>query len=141
MLLLNFCNLLQMLYGKFLSILNKLTPQKFQKLAEQAKELAEKMNTQERMSGCVEKLFHKVSSLLSSLTHSMAIIYANLYHLVSHLAPPPSCMCSCLWCIWYIHTYITIICQLRACREAKRFGSSIRRFIHPNCDNHALFSA
>ena len=68
MLLLNFCNLLQVLYGKFLSILNKLTPQKFQKLAEQARELAEKMNTQERMDGCVEKLFHKVSSLFSLLS-------------------------------------------------------------------------
>ena len=100
--LLNFCNLLQELYGKFQGILNKLTPQNFQKLAEQAKELAEKMNTQERMSGCIEKIFLKVSShaLFSlvltvsflplttscSLIHIHAAIIIDMWPCIPHFA-------------------------------------------------------
>ncbi len=48
------------LYRKFQGILNKLTPQKFQKLAELALELA--INTRERLQVCIDKIFTKVSS-------------------------------------------------------------------------------
>jgi hypothetical protein len=48
------------LYRKFQGILNKLTPQKFQKLAEQA--LVLDINTVERLSGCIDKIFTKASS-------------------------------------------------------------------------------
>ena len=48
------------LYRKFQGILNKLTPQKFQTLAEQALKL--EINTEERLSGCVEMVFYNVSS-------------------------------------------------------------------------------
>ena len=47
------------LYHKFQGILNKLTPQKFQALAEQV--LMLKINTEERLSGCVDMIFSKVS--------------------------------------------------------------------------------
>ena len=46
------------LYRKFQGILNKLTPQKFQSLAEQALKL--EINTGERLSGCIDKIFTKV---------------------------------------------------------------------------------
>ena len=48
------------LYRKFQSILNKLTPQKFQKLAEQA--LLLEINTEERLKGCIDKIFTKVTN-------------------------------------------------------------------------------
>ena len=48
------------LYRKFQAILNKLTPTKFQALAEQALELS--INTEERLSGCIDKIFTKVST-------------------------------------------------------------------------------
>ena len=46
------------LYRKFQGILNKLTPQKFQSLAEQALKL--EINTRERLSGCIDKIFTMV---------------------------------------------------------------------------------
>ena len=46
------------LYRKFQGILNKLTPQKFQSLAEQALQL--EISTEERLSGCIDKIFTKV---------------------------------------------------------------------------------
>lgn len=46
------------LYLKFQGILNKLTPQKFQALAEQALKL--EINSEERLRGCIDKIFTKV---------------------------------------------------------------------------------
>ena len=46
------------LFRKFQGILNKLTAQKFQNLAEQALHL--KINTEERLKGCIDKIFTKV---------------------------------------------------------------------------------
>lgn len=46
------------LYRKFQAILNKLTPQKFQSLAEQAVLLT--INTEERLKGVIDKIFTKV---------------------------------------------------------------------------------
>ena len=46
------------LYRKFQGILNKLTPQKFQALAEQALKLT--INTEERLKGVIDKIFTKV---------------------------------------------------------------------------------
>lgn len=46
-------------FGKFQSILNKLTPQKFQKLAEKALQL--EINTPERLRGCIGLIFKRVS--------------------------------------------------------------------------------
>ena len=46
------------LYRKFQAILNKLTPQKFQALAEQALQL--KVDTEERLKGVIDKIFTKV---------------------------------------------------------------------------------
>ena len=46
------------IYGKFQGFLNKLTPQKFQVLAEQALQL--EINTEERLKGVVDKIFTKV---------------------------------------------------------------------------------
>ena len=48
----------QELYRKFQSILNKLTPQKFQSLAEQALKL--EINSEERLKGAIDKIFTKV---------------------------------------------------------------------------------
>jgi len=47
------------LYRKFQRILSKLTPQKFQSLAEQA--LMLEINTEERLKGVVDKIFTNVS--------------------------------------------------------------------------------
>ena len=47
------------LYRKFQGILNKLTPQKFQALAEQALKL--EITTEERLSGCIDMMFKKVN--------------------------------------------------------------------------------
>ena len=46
------------LYCKFQAILNKLTPQKFQSLAEQALQLT--IDTEERLKGVIDKIFTKV---------------------------------------------------------------------------------
>ena len=46
-------------YHKFQGILNKLTLEKFQVLAEQALEL--EINTEERLTKCVEMIFSSVS--------------------------------------------------------------------------------
>ena len=46
------------LFRKFQGILNKLTPQKFQNLAEQALQL--KIDDEERLKGCIDKIFTKV---------------------------------------------------------------------------------
>ena len=46
------------LYRKFQAILNKLTPQKFQSLAEQALQL--KIDTEDRLKGVIDKIFTKV---------------------------------------------------------------------------------
>ena len=46
------------LYRKFRAILNNLTPQKFQSLAEQALKL--EINTEERLSGCVDMIYKRV---------------------------------------------------------------------------------
>ena len=46
------------LYRKFQAILNKLTPQKFQSLAEQALHLT--IDTEERLKGVIDKIFTKV---------------------------------------------------------------------------------
>lgn len=46
------------LYRKFQAILNKLTPQKFQALAEQALKL--EINSEERLKGVIDKIFTKV---------------------------------------------------------------------------------
>ena len=47
------------LFRKFQSILNKLTPQKFKNLAEQALNL--KIDSEQRLKGCIDKIFTKVS--------------------------------------------------------------------------------
>ena len=49
------------IYGKFQGILNKLTPQKFQALAEQALQL--EINTEDRLKGIIDKIFTKVGPL------------------------------------------------------------------------------
>ena len=46
------------IFRKFLAILNKLTPQKFKDLAEQALELP--LSSVERLKGCIDMLFEKV---------------------------------------------------------------------------------
>ena len=56
-------------YRKFQEILNKLTPQKFQTLAEQALELP--IDTEERLEGVVDKVYTMVSLL--------QILYNNVY--------------------------------------------------------------
>ena len=53
--------MIQMLFRKFLGILNKLTPQKFETLANQALQLP--IDTEERLKGCIDRLFSKVSKL------------------------------------------------------------------------------
>ena len=55
-----FLPLFQELYRKVKSILNKLTPQKFQKLRDQMLELP--IDTEERLSGVIDIIFEKVSS-------------------------------------------------------------------------------
>ena len=46
------------LYREFQGILNKLTPQKFQTLAEQALKL--KIDSEQRLRGCIDKIFNVV---------------------------------------------------------------------------------
>ena len=50
----------------FQGILNKLTPQKFKELAEQAQNL--EINTEDRLRGCIDKIFKKVLSLVCCLS-------------------------------------------------------------------------
>ena len=49
---------MEQFHCKFRGILNKLTPTKFQTLAEQALQLD--ISTEERLSGCVDMIFTKV---------------------------------------------------------------------------------
>ncbi len=51
-------NTTQEIYRKFQGILNKLTPQKFQALAEQALQL--EINTEERLRGVIDKMHSQV---------------------------------------------------------------------------------
>ena len=51
------------LFRKFQAILNKLTPQNFQNLAEQALKL--KIDSDQRLKGCIDKIFTKVSVCVS----------------------------------------------------------------------------
>ena len=46
------------LFRKFKGILNKLTPQKFKNLAEQALNL--KIDSEQRLKGCIDMIFTKV---------------------------------------------------------------------------------
>ena len=46
---------IQELFRKFVSILNKLTPQKFETLANQALQLV--IDTEEHMKGCTDRIF------------------------------------------------------------------------------------
>ena len=55
----------EQLYRKFRAILNKLTPQKFQSLAEQALKL--EINTEERLRGCIDMIYEKVCLSFSSI--------------------------------------------------------------------------
>ena len=50
------------LLGKFQAILNKLTPQKLQRLAEQARALD--IDTEERLKGCVDLIYTRVRMCL-----------------------------------------------------------------------------
>jgi translation initiation factor 4G len=66
------------LYRKFQAILNKLTPQKFQSLAEQALTLT--INTEERLKGVIDKIFTKALE-----EPNFSIAYANLCKVLSPL--------------------------------------------------------
>ncbi len=48
----------QELFGKFHTIVNELTPQRFHALAEQALKL--EINTEERLGGCIDIVYTKV---------------------------------------------------------------------------------
>lgn len=50
------------IFRKFQGILNKLTPQKFKDLAEQALKLP--LSTVERLKGCIDKIFTKVDRIV-----------------------------------------------------------------------------
>ena len=64
------------LYRKFLSILNKLTPQKFQALAEQALKL--EINTEERLNGCIDMIFTKVCFFRSRRIICLTITFYSI---------------------------------------------------------------
>ncbi len=53
------------LYRKFQGILNKLTPTKFQSLAEQALKLD--ISTEERLAGCIDRMYTSVRKIDSWL--------------------------------------------------------------------------
>ncbi len=68
------------LYKRFQGILNKLTPQKFQALAEQALKLD--ITTEERLRGCIDKIFSNIrGGALEEPNFSIA--YANLCKVMS----------------------------------------------------------
>ena len=64
------------LYRKFQGILNKLTPQKFQSLAEQALKL--EINTEERLSRCIDKIFTKVSFFCLHRIIGLTVIFCSI---------------------------------------------------------------
>ncbi len=67
------------LYRKFQGILNKLTPTKFQKLAEQALELA--INSQERLQVCIDKIFTKVHCSRTIAHGGLEIVNYRPFHI------------------------------------------------------------
>eukprot|EP00731_Ephydatia_muelleri_P015444 Em0008g1164a len=69
----------QEVFRKFQSILNKLTPQKFQKLADATLQL--NINTEERLKGVIDKIFTKA---LEETNYSE--VYANLCRVLAPLA-------------------------------------------------------
>lgn len=71
----------QELYKKFRSILNKLTPEKFDKLIKQILELD--INTEERFKGVIDLVFEKAIS-----EPSFALTYASLCHHLKQLNVP-----------------------------------------------------
>eukprot|EP00731_Ephydatia_muelleri_P015427 Em0008g1147a len=69
----------QEVFHKFQSILNKLTPQKFQKLADATLQL--KINTEERLKGVIDKIFTKALE-----ETNVSEVYANLCRVLAPLA-------------------------------------------------------
>jgi len=67
----NLC-LNQDLYKKVRGILNKLTPQKFETLLKQVQDLP--INSEERLSGCIEIIFEKVIITCSLLLFKVILI-------------------------------------------------------------------
>ena len=63
---------------KFQGILNKLTPQKFQALAEKTLQLP--INTEERLSGVIDKIFRKALE-----EPNFSVAYANLCRVMAPL--------------------------------------------------------
>ena len=68
-------------FCKFQSILNKLTPQNYQKLVDMTLQL--KINTEERLRGVVDRIFTKVG-----VDCSLAVKYTYPSLLYSHLKRP-----------------------------------------------------
>lgn len=78
------------LYRKFQGILNKLTPQKFQSLAEQALKLD--INTEERLSGCIDKIFTKVSHMC--VVHGCVRVDIEAFECVLYVCEYSVCACA-----------------------------------------------
>ena len=77
------------LFKRLRSILNKLTPQKFQELMKQVTDLA--IDTEERLKGAIDLIFEKAIS-----EPNFSVAYANMCRClmgVSHVTVSESCAC------------------------------------------------
>ena len=84
------------LYRKFQGILNKLTPQKFQSLAEQALDL--KINTEERLKGTIDKIFTKV--------HCTCTVYVSNTLYIHDCTCLQLHTCTCTVCTVYTRKHV-----------------------------------
>jgi len=69
------------MFRKFVSILNKLTPQKFETLANQALQLA--ISTEEHLKGCTDRIFIAVCISIRECTLLLLYMPKKL-HILMH---------------------------------------------------------
>ena len=89
------------MFRKFVGILNELTPQKFETLANQALEMP--IDSEDRLKGCVDRIFIKVNDLLHLIDGLAIMVHSTLNHPLWPLQMTPvieSCKPLKFCCSW-----------------------------------------
>ena len=92
------------MFRKFVGILNKLTPQKFETLAGQALQMP--IDSEERLKGCVDRIFNAVCnsvclSVFVSVYLSVRVRVCMYVCLCVYV-----CMYVCMYVFTYVHMYV-----------------------------------
>ena len=88
------------MFRKFVGILNKLTPQKFETLAGQALQMP--IDSEERLKGCVDRIFNAVCNSVCLSVFVSVCLSVCVCVCMSVCVSRYVCMCVCM----YLRTYI-----------------------------------